>query len=175
MNAAMVLGLLDPMGGKVMRSDYKIGPNDYVIKPGDTPESVSQQLQTGMQELEGMQTGDVVPYDAPDFEVGDVPHKLDPKRINKELLRSIIPEGSDVDDDAMMKQLEGYDDFDYDQLEEGAVFELLHQAGKVGKGMDYETQMKALQDIGTKYPEPAKRVMKLFADAIPLGGNTDGN
>mgnify|MGYP001822079419 CR=1 FL=1 len=60
----MVIGLLDPQGGKVKRSDYALQDNDYVIQQGDNVNTVASAMKVNpktISDLGQLNPGDVIP------------------------------------------------------------------------------------------------------------------
>lgn len=164
MNAAVVLGLMDPQGGKVMRSGYELGPNDYVITPNDTPESVSQQLGMQAQELEGMQTGDVVPYDAPEMEQGMI-LKNSPKHINYELFEEVL-ELEDASDKVLevMDILADMDEAEYEEAEVSALMGIDEFYAK--QALTGEEINMVRETYKNKYPDASNNLESMFASAM---------
>lgn len=86
MSSALVLGLTDPQGGKVKRSDYALKDNDYVIREGDTAGSIASVMKVNEQtiaDLGNYQTGDVIPSmpsEMPETTLEDA-HRVDPKTV----------------------------------------------------------------------------------------------
>jgi len=64
MDAASVIGLVNPQGGSVKRSDYALQDNDYVIREGDTPNTIASAMKVNektISDLGSYQTCDVIP------------------------------------------------------------------------------------------------------------------
>ena len=170
MNAAMVLGLIDPMGGKVTRSNYELQDSDYVIQGGENPADLSSQYNIDESALEGMLPGDVIPYDAPDRE--EINDRISPDDIDRGLFELTV--GDEMTDEFMSKVSE-LDIDDYENLENSLVMEYFQKKQLEALGSDnpmeeldaLSKQMKPYQRVGSRLSET---VNDIFGDTLKMAG-----
>jgi len=103
-------------------------------------------------------------YNEPELEVGDTIGRVKEGRINIPLLRKVSP--PDASDDEIVGEALKLDDYDYDSLEEGIVFDDYGKRAKGMAGKSTEERMQFRNDFMSEYGTIFNRMQDRLAGAL---------
>ncbi len=111
--------------------------------------------------------GGIIPtaetYEEPELNVGDIIGRVKQERINIPLLRKGAPGRSDEE---ILKEAGKMDDYDYDNLEEGIMYDDYGKRAKAHANGSYEDRMKFRDDFMAEYPEVFRRMQDRVSGAL---------
>ncbi len=100
-------------------------------------------------------------YNEPELNIGDVIGRVKENRVNVPLLRKASP--PNVSDEAILKEALKLDDYDYDSLEEGIVFDDYGKRAKGVAGKSIEERMQFRNDFMSEYGTIFNRMQNRLA------------
>ena len=103
-------------------------------------------------------------YNEPELNIGDVIGRVKENRVNVPLLRKASP--PNVSDEAILKEALKLDDYDYDSLEEGIVFDDYGKRAKGVAGKSVEERMQFRNDFMSEYGTIFNRMQDRLAGAL---------